>query len=141
VDQGSFLRLINRRDEKRCPIRLGYLDCRHPSARSHPFHVNIMKRFFLILLVVAGALAWTNPSLGDHQRAFADKFKAENPIISWFGGDKAASAFIGYDSYVLFSVGRVAGEPVSVGVFGKVFARTIPIESEIGRAVGQAFGR
>jgi hypothetical protein len=100
-----------------------------------------MKRYFLILLVVLGALAWSNPSQGAHQRAVADKFREKNPILSIFGGDKAASALVAYDSYVLFSVGRVADEHVSVGLFGKVFAREIPIESEIGKALRSAFGR
>jgi hypothetical protein len=100
-----------------------------------------MKRFTLILLVLLGALVWSNPSHADHQRAFADKFKQDNPIISWFGGAKVASEFVGYDSYVIFSVGRLADEPVSVGVFGKVFAAEIPIESEIARAFREATSR
>jgi hypothetical protein len=99
-----------------------------------------MKRSILILLAVIGALVWTNPSQADHQRAFADKFRQENPILSWFKVGDTASQFIGYDSYVLFSVGHVAGERVSVGVFGKVFARKVPIESTIGKAIGQALG-
>jgi hypothetical protein len=57
------------------------------------------------------------------------------------GGAKVASEFVGYDSYVIFSVGRLADEPVSVGLFGKVFAREIPIESEIGRALREAGSR
>jgi hypothetical protein len=100
-----------------------------------------MKRFFLILLVIAGALAWSNPSAGDHRRAVGDRFKAENPIISIFKGDQVVANLVGYDSYGLFSVGRVADKPVSVGVFGKVFAREIPIESEIGRMLREAFAR
>lgn len=100
-----------------------------------------MKRFTLILLVLLGVLAWSNPSQADHQRAFADKFKEDNPIISWFGGAKVASEFMGYDSYVIFSVGRLADEPVSVGLFGEVFAREIPIESEVAKAVRSALAR
>jgi|GEM_PF-6699998 len=98
-----------------------------------------MKRY--ILLVLLGVLIWSNPSHADHQRAFADKFKEDNPIISWFGGAKAASEFVGYDSYVIFSVGRLADEPVSLGLFGKVFAAEIPIESEIASALREAMSR
>jgi hypothetical protein len=100
-----------------------------------------MKRFFLILLVLAGTLVWTNPSHADHQRAVGDKFKKENPLITFFTGTRLVSEFVGYDDYVLFSVGHVANERVSVGVLGKVFARKIPIESEIGRALREAFAR
>ena len=100
-----------------------------------------MKRFFIILLVMVGALAWTNPSQAAHQRAFADRFKAQNPILSFLGVGKVAGDFVAYDNYVLFSVGHVAGERVSVGVFGKVFAREVPIESEIGRAIRESASR
>ncbi|HEY0020622.1 MAG TPA: hypothetical protein VGC13_30260 [Longimicrobium sp.] len=100
-----------------------------------------MKRFTLVLLVLLGALAWSNPSHADHQRAFADKFKQDNPIISWFGGAKFASELVGYDSYVIFSVGCLVDEPVSVALFGRVFAAEIPIESEIGRAFREAASR
>jgi len=94
-----------------------------------------MKRFFIVVLVVLVALAWTNPGQAAHQRAFADQFKAKNPVLSFFGVNKVASEFVAYDSYVLFSVGKVAGKPVSIGLLGKVFAKKVPIESEIGKAL------
>lgn len=94
-----------------------------------------MKRSSLIVLILIGVLALTNPSHAAHQQAFSEGFKAENPILSFLGVGKVASALVGYDSYVFFSVGTVADEPVSVGVFGKVFTREVPIESEIAKAL------
>lgn len=95
-----------------------------------------MKKLAVILAVLAASLAWTNPSQADHQRAFADSFKAENPVLGFFGVGTAASSLVGYDSHVFISVGRVGDRVVSVGLLGKVFTREIPVERKIREELG-----
>ena len=92
-------------------------------------------RKFLIFLVAVSLVVWTNPSQADHQRVFADTFKAENPVLGFLGIGNAASVFIAYDSYAVFSVGRVGDRVVSVGVLGKVFSKAPPIEREIAESL------
>lgn len=92
-------------------------------------------RKFLIFLVAVSLLVWTNPSQADHQRVFADTFKAENPVLGFLGIGNAASVFIAYDSYAVFSVGRVGERVVSIGVLGKVFSKAPAIEREIAESL------
>jgi hypothetical protein len=92
-------------------------------------------RKFLIFLVAVSLLVWTNPSQADHQRVFADTFKAENPVLGFLGIGNAASVFIAYDSYAVFSVGRVGDRVVSIGALGKVFSKAPPIEREIAESL------
>jgi hypothetical protein len=92
-------------------------------------------RKILLFLVAVSLLVWTNPSQADHQRVFAETFKAENPILGFLGIGNAASVFIAYDSYAVFSVGRVGERMVSVGVLGKVWSKAPPIERDIAESL------
>lgn len=80
------------------------------------------KNFFsnLMTLFVIVALFVTNPTHKDHKDGINRNFKSKNPITGTFGGGRALGGLTQYQDCLFFSVTMIEGEPMSIGVMGKV---------------------
>ena len=83
----------------------------------------ISKRLWiqLTLTLLVCAAIWTNPRQAMHEDQLRDAADAEDPIVSALLEDDPTAPKLEYQSYLFFSVTRVAGERTTLGVLGRVF--------------------
>ena len=84
----------------------------------------ISKRLWIqfVLTVLACATIWTNPSQIRHEDQLRARARAASPMVSAFLQGGSTAPKLEYRSYLFFSVTRVAGEPTTFGILGRVFA-------------------
>jgi hypothetical protein len=85
-----------------------------------------MKKLIL-LVVIAAAAFFTNPSLARHRDAFDQEFRRDHPVLGLFGGGALASQALTYHNYGVFSTAEFGHKTVSVGMLGMVHVRTARI--------------
>ncbi len=92
-----------------------------------------------ILLVLAGAMLFTNPSFDAHKEAIYEHAEAEAATGGWWARIRAKAAetagvldflALEYRNYYLASVTIHEKDVLSVGLFGKVFVLDAPGEEE-----------
>jgi hypothetical protein len=77
-------------------------------------------KWFLLALVAFGLIL--NPSREEHIQKAAAEYKLHNPLkTGLLGLDKAATAKISRQNFLLFSLGSLDNKIVTVGLFGGVW--------------------
>ena len=81
-----------------------------------------LRRFLIFIILVALALAISNPDANKHQQKIIEKYKEENPLTGAFGAGELVKKVVAYNNYYLFSVGKISvtNETVSFGIAGFV---------------------
>jgi hypothetical protein len=85
-----------------------------------------MKKILIVAAIAAAAL-FTNPGLDKHRNKINERYKADNPLTGALGGGKLAAAAVQYDDYYLFSMTKLEGNMVSVGIFNLVVVRNLDL--------------
>ena len=78
----------------------------------------------LVLTLLVCAALWTNPGPGMHEDQLRATTDAEHPVMTAFRVDDPLAPKMEYQSYLFFSVTRVAGERTTFGFLGRVFTAT-----------------
>lgn len=75
----------------------------------------------LFVFALLGLAFFTNPARSEHELRIRGMVRQESPVVGFLGGGWLVSKVMDYEDYVLFSLGTLRGEVVTIGAFGNVF--------------------